>query len=386
MSLSHRGRLLAGSLAFLLALSGGVFADSEPAAEIPETLEARIDALEAELHRLRAELAELRAEGEATPSAPAARAASGSVFNPDLSINALTTLTFDSRDLSDARFGVDEIEVALSGVVDPFASYFASLVFRDDEVEIEEAYATLPHLISPLSLTLGRRLVPVGLWNPLHKHAWPLNNEPLVVQSFLGAPHLLGTGATFEGTWGADTAFTLLGGVATAVESSQFTEDGLEHPLWYARMQGFREQGTGGLQVGLNVLHGPVNPEATLGATTWGLDAKWRTGSAAQQNRTLLQAEYWRNERDGLLSNFSGQGAYLLAERQVAREWTLGGRIEFADDSFGAERTDRWSLAATWQPSEFQRWRLQLDQIDGRDEQVTLQSLFTLGPHPAHPF
>lgn len=384
MSLSRpSARWLALGVACLLPTMP-VFAEASTDPDVPDALEARIDALEAELQQLRAELEALRQPAPAvTPTSSASRQ---NAFNPDIGVNALSTLIFDSGELSDARFDFNELELSVSGVVDPFASYYASLVFLGEEVEVEEAYATLTNFPADLTTTVGRRLIPVGLWNPTHRHAWPLNNAPLVIENFLGSPHLLGTGVTTEYTWGGSTAWTASAGAYTELEGSQFVEQGLEHPLLTARVQAFVEQPEGGLQFGINALHGPVNDEGTLGSTLIGLDAKWRTGNKADLNRWLVQGEWWLNDRDGLLSDFSATGAYLLAERDVARDWTLGGRLEFAEDTFGDQSQDRWSLYANWQRSEFQRWRLQFDQTDGHDEQVSLQALFTLGPHPAHPF
>lgn len=362
--------------------------DAAPPAADPDTIESRIDALEAELEALRAELDLLRADEAITPesSAPAAPATGSNVFNPDIGINAITSLNFDTDQLEDATIDFEEIEMSIAGVVDPYASYFAALIFSGEAVEVEEAYATLTNFPADLTTTVGRRLVPLGLWNPTHKHAWPLNNPPLVIGNFLGEPHLLGTGLNSEYTWGDDIAWTASAGVWTELEGAQFVEKGLEHPLLTGRVSAFIEQPEGGVQIGFNAAHGSTNATGTLGATLVGLDAKYRTGTKANRDRLLIQGEYWMNDRDGLLSDFSASGAYLLAERDIARDWALGGRIEFAEDSLGADSNDRWSLYANWARTEFYRWRLQFDQTDGVDERISLQALITLGPHPAHPF
>lgn len=385
-------RTMGAALCFAMILAWPALAEEavpappayDDAEQTVEELRAEVAELKDRLNDLEEKLAELITAPAPDTAAPSSQPSSNAL-NPDIGVNAIASIQFPTDELGDAAIDFEELELSIAGVVDPYASYFAALVFEGEAVEVEEAYATLTNFPADLTTSFGRRLLPVGLWNPLHRHAWPMNNGPLVLQEFLGDPHAIGTGISSEYTWGESPTFTATAGVATEMEG-QFTQKGLEHPLLHGRLQGFWDSPGDGLQLGANVVHGAVNEEGTLGATLIGLDAKWRGGSAQDYDKTLVQAEAWWGERDGLLNDFDAFGWYLLGERQLARDWTVGARVEATESLTGMESTDRFSLYANWARTEFYRWRLQYDLANGDDDNISLQALFTLGPHPAHPF
>ena len=83
---------------------------------------------------------------------------------------------------------------------------------------------------------------------------------------------------------------------------------------------------------------------------------------------------------------FRRDGGYAYLETFLGRRYSLGVRGDYAQDP--AEDVDRqrtWSAFATWFPSEFQRLRLQVDQVDlggeDDDQRLTLQWTAFLGSH-----
>ena len=83
--------------------------------------------------------------------------------------------------------------------------------------------------------------------------------------------------------------------------------------------------------------------------------------------------------------------SYASADYQLARRWTLGGRIDRSDRPFNSSLVDNGgSLVLTFWPSEFAQLRGQYrltryaENFDAHEAFVQLQ--FALGAHGAHPF
>ncbi len=144
---------------------------------------------------------------------------------------------------------------------------------------------------------------------------------------------------------------------------------------------------------------------------------KYAPNGNAQNTHFKLQGEYfWRKEsgnltydRDGALgltnaSSYSSRqsGGYLQGVYQFMPEWRVGARHDRLDpgtvgygtnaaylDSSGFN-PQRYALMLDYTPSEFGRFRLQVQQSkllpDLTDNQVFLQYILTLGAHGAHKY
>src|SRR5688572_1151537 len=94
----------------------------------------------------------------------------------------------------ETRFGVREVELALQAAVDPYFRGDIFIGFSDVEgVHIEQAFLTTT-AVPAFEFRLGRFLMPVGKINVTHRHDLHTIEYPWVVQRFLGAEGLKGTG------------------------------------------------------------------------------------------------------------------------------------------------------------------------------------------------
>lgn len=149
----------------------------------------------------------------------------------------------------------------------------------------------------------------------------------------------------------------------------------------------------------------------------WGIDAvfKYDSGSSYGKGDWVLQAEYLYQELDtrvtfsaddpatvGERRELVTDGFYVQGEYGFLPRWTIGARYDVLGltnevrGPGGTEEIDdseRLSLALSWNPTEFSRFRLQGSFADIATEDgkldfdgVYLQYSFNFGAHPAHRF
>lgn len=128
----------------------------------------------------------------------------GTEFNPAISVIADFTYAHFTEDLDappgfelggddhghghgvEEGFQLREVELTLSGTVDPYFDAMATFGFTTDEVEVEEAYVTTRMLPAGLQLKAGKFLSDVGYINKQHIHNWLFVDEPWMREYFFG--------------------------------------------------------------------------------------------------------------------------------------------------------------------------------------------------------
>src|SRR5262249_15147465 len=141
--------------------------------------------------------------GPSAPAAPTAGPTQPSWFtralqtlNPDIAAIAdITTGYYSDRartnvsgdDPRDTGFTVQELEVALQAVVDPYfrADIFLTIPSRGG-TETEEAYVTTTHMPGNLQLRAGMFRAPFGRQNTQPLHLQDFTRRPAVNPIFLG--------------------------------------------------------------------------------------------------------------------------------------------------------------------------------------------------------
>ena len=139
----------------------------------------------------------------------------------DLSLDGLFTvgssteenveeLQLGGHDPNQRGFSVQNVELVLSGAVDPYFRGQGNVAFFIDsegetQVELEEAFLESLSLPANLQLRAGQYLTEFGRHNPTHPHAWSFVDAPLVNARFLGPDGLRNPGARLS--WLAPTPF-----------------------------------------------------------------------------------------------------------------------------------------------------------------------------------
>ncbi len=335
-------------------------------------------------------------------------------------------------------FTAQEVEVALSAIVDP---YFRGDVFLTipnlDGIEVEEAFATTTSLPWSLQVKAGSFRSAFGRQNGQHLHVQDFTRRPLINAAFLGPDGLRGPGV--QVSWLAPLPFFLtLYGEAFSIRADapvvqegeigdpagSFGADGARRPVLAAEAKVFYPFGDewsvyGGLNFASGKSPGLAFQHADSELVTAGagretqlyggdLYVKWKPANVAQGYESVaLQGEVILRHfggGDALPEEWDG-GAYAQAVVQLARRWFVGlrGDLIGIPASSVTARTVRVGTSLTWQGSEFARVRLyaEAERANLGSTAPTavlaevqpswapaafLQLEFSLGAHGAHPF
>jgi hypothetical protein len=336
-------------------------------------------------------------------------------------------------------FSLGESELTLTANVDPyFFGNVTAAVSGDNEIDIEEAFFRTMALREGFTLKGGRFFSGVGYLNEVHAHAWDFVDQPLAYQAFLGgqyaqngvqlkwlAPTDLflelglesGSGERFPGTrrnangLNALAAFVHAGG---DIGDSASWRGGVSYLRQHADDRRFDT---------VDAFDAPVVDSFTGTSRLWVADFvyKWSPHGNPTQRYFKIQGEYLRRTESGDLTfdadgaaladgyRSSQWGAYLQAVYQFRPRWRAGLRYDYLDSGtpgiglvesgalsaadfarLSAATPSRTTLMLDFSPSEFSRMRAQYAWDDarnnGRDGQLFLQYLYSLGAHGAHKY
>jgi len=421
----HRFRRSAPAAALLLAAAAARAQDAPK----NEDLEDRIAELEDKVEALSRPKPEVKL---LDLSLSGLFAAGGSTATED----ELESLQGGGHDPHKRGFTVQNVELAMSGAVDPYFRGDLFLVtFLDaegeTEVELEEAYATTTGLPGGLQARAGHFFTEFGRLNPSHPHSWDFVDQPVVSTRMFGADGMRAPGARLSWLAPAGIPLEVLGTAQNANGETMTSFLGAEGEdqvggrpraapdvrspadlAYSGRVQASLDASPS--TVALLGASGSFGPNGTgtsgrtriLGAD---LTVKWKPPA----NDHGFPFVTWQTEAmsrrfhaDEFLvpgmpffphETLEDVGAYSQVTWGFERGWTAGARWDWADgihgdpegDPFRDHRT-RGALALTWFPSEFSKVRLQVNrdrsEALGESTSVWIQFEFVLGAHGAHKF
>lgn len=419
----------------------------EQVAQIRQEYEQRLQAMENRL-KVTAQTAEAAAEkAHAGAAAPAGAISSPSLFNPDISLilqgryhhakgdGQITGFLPAGHEHGGGRgFSLDHTELTLSASIDPYFRGFANFAVADGEVETEEAWAQTTALGRGVTLKAGRYLSGIGYINEQHPHAWDFANQNLAYAAMLGE-HYIQDGVQLK--WLAPTPLFLEFGLEAGQGANWGDRNALGSKAAYVHL-GDDLGDSHSWRAGLSYLRtkadgreghwnddNGVEAETTFSGVSkyWIADFvwKWAPGGNPKYQNFKFQAEYLKRNESGNLAcanNTADGGActgltdayrakqsgwYAQGVYQFQPRWRVGyrydrlsvGTVDFGPGFAGVlskpdYTPNRHSLMLDYNPSEFSRLRLQLARDKGEqgltDNQVTLQYIYSLGPHGAHKF
>lgn len=351
-----------------------------------------------------------------TSSAPAADRPAGMLgnaqaaiqsFNPDISLNGDFIGQYrDHQGNSPVRkFDFRELEIGFSGAVDPYTRADAIVtvgsVGNESEVDLEEGYLTFFQLPANLQARVGKFRTEFGKTNPVHLHALPWTDYPLVIQRYFGEEGLSGTGG--ELSWLVPNAWNQYIAIVYEIQDNDndklFAGEESNDVMHVGHLKTFWELSpTDTLEVGASLATGPNNFRHTLHrSNAEGVDVtyRWKPKDAGLYRSFLWQTEIIAAQAEIRGGTESSWGMYSAGEYQFARRWKIGVRFDRTQLPFDSSLTERgYSGYLTFLQSEFVFWRLAYEFIDRNfrddnvrdDQRLLLQLNFTLGTHPAHKY
>jgi hypothetical protein len=360
--------------------------------------------------------------------------------------NELRSLEAGGHDPKNRGFTVQNVELTLSGVVDPYLRGDSNIVLQIDEsgetvIELEEAYLTSLDLPFNLQLKAGQFFSSFGRLNPVHPHAWDFVDQPVVNSRLFGPDGLRSQGIQLA--WLTPLPFfaELTGSVQNAHgETATSFRDApgevlagrtlIERDvrsaadlLYLLRLRtSFDPTDEVTLVPGISAVFGPNASAPRTHTSIYGADlyAKWKPLINDQGWPFVAwqsEAMYRFYEAGAVLDagvpvesqrTLGDYGFYSQLTWGFARPWVVGLRYDNARgerDAFASadlnydsatdslrDARQRYSAVATYYPSEFSKVRLQYNfdhsqfLSEGKAHSAYVQFEILFGAHGAHKF
>ena len=336
--------------------------------------------------------------------------------NPDISAIGDVRASF-VENAEEAELDLHEVEIAITGPVNPYASAAVYIGVHDgSEFEIEEAKLMLDrYLPGGFGLTAGRFLLDFGQLNEVHAHAYPFLDRPLVHEVLFGEDGVLDVGARLDWIAPVD-AVTLRAAAGVVGGESAAGGHGHEHeeaivgedpaheeeeeddpPLAFTgRLDLFGEPSeTVSFRLGGSVL-GDREGEALFFTPDVKLRVETGPRSVLVVNAEAVfgdvdvdyheEARAVHEEEDSVSPN----GVFVSADYRFDKRFNGGGFFETSTEREDDDhRTDRFGAFVGYSlMEESTLFRLRVRQTEPHEEDgafdITLQALFGLGPHSPH--
>jgi hypothetical protein len=351
----------------------------------------------------------------------------------------LEALQTGAHDPNQRGFTVQNIELTLSGNVDPYFTAIGHLIFGIDRegesfLEVEEAYLTSTALPANLQLRAGQFFTQFGRLNPQHPHAWAFVDQPLINGRMFGGDGMRGPGMQLSYL----VPLPVYAEAMVALQNSQGEtmasfrsapgEDLFGRTLIERQVVGvgdlvitprlatsFNPSDTQTVLLGVSGAFGPNGSGESARTQILGIDLyyKWKPLQTVKGWPFVAwQSEIMKREYDNAAveddpvtipdealseEQLQDWGGYTQVIWGFAPRWVAGVRGDYAAGKDGdltdplRERRVRFATDLTFYPSEFSKWRVQYnrDDVQSREDiahSVFLQWEFLIGTHGAHTF
>jgi hypothetical protein len=357
----------------------------------------------------------------------------------------------------DEGFNLREMELAFIASVDPYFDAVALLAVAEEGIEAEEVYVQTRSLPGGLQLKAGKFLSGIGYINRQHPHQWDFVDQNLAYELLLGGHGLneKGVQATWmpptpfylqlgtELLQGTNEKFSNYVGPEEypPVDIPGIPSDpGPRIPAHkpgprlftgFAKIApnlGFSHALQFGGSYGYSRAHQEIHdhdgdgvPESVFDGTgsIWGVDLVYKHDAPREYGAgdLTIQGEYFNRTRDmrvlgvDLFTKYKNDGWYAQAVYGIAPRFQLAARMSqagitnerslrgaLADFVQGGalvnyKTSSQYSVAATFNPTEFSRIRAQYNHgrtwvggVEQKFHQVFVQLQVSLGAHGAHRF
>jgi hypothetical protein len=322
-------------------------------------------------------------------------------FNPDIGVIGDFQSSYTSKGDKNFDMYLNETELSLQAVVDPYlrADFFLSFG-RDPEtnkygVEVEEGYLTTLSLPAKLQLKAGKFREAVGRINPTHPHALPFIDLPNAYVNYFGQDGLNDEGVSLSWlipnkAFYQELVFQTTSGFA---ETPSFTRSEGNHLIYLGHFKNFftlNDNTT--LELGFTGISGPNDSSHITNIGAADLTYKWKPVQMNTYKSVTWQSEfYYSNAHYGESVSKNSLGLYSFLEYQIAKRWFFTGRYDYAEKPYDKSIIEQaYSLTAGWYATEFSKIEIEAkttdDNIESRFYQAWIRCIFVIGAHGAHQY
>jgi hypothetical protein len=320
--------------------------------------------------------------------------------NPDIGVIGDFQTSYISKGKKNINAYLNETEVSLQAVVDPYARADFFVSFGRDPatgkygVEVEEGYLTTLSLPARLQLKVGKFKEAVGRINPTHAHALPFIDLPNAYVNYFG-DGLNDEGASLS--WLLPTkkvyqefVFQVTSGSS---ESPSFTRGETNRLIYLGHLKNFftlNDNAT--LELGLTGISGPNDSARVTNIAAADITYKWKPVKMNTYKSLTWQSEFYSGHADYTATDSRNSfGLYSFVEYQIAKRWFLTGRYDYAQRPSDKNIVEQaYSLTAGWYATEFSKMEIEgkttEDNIQSRYYQAWLRWIFVIGAHGAHQY
>lgn len=318
------------------------------------------------------------------------------IFNPDIAVIGNFVGAAGSNAIEPMpALQLEEAELSLQAVVDPYARADFFLAASPEGLEVEEGFLTFPTLPGGLLMKVGKMKAQFGKANTLHSHVMPQVDQPLVIRNLLGGDEGLNdSGISVSRLIPNSFMFLEATGEVYQGENDLFASHTRSDLAYVARLRGYRDvtEGTN-LDLGTSFAYGHNDAGEDTTTRVFGIDAtlRYRPLRRAIYKRLVGRTELLWSRRGETAGDVSAFGIYGSGEYQFARRWFAGARYDWSERAYDTSLVDKGpSLLVTYWPSEFSQIRGQYRHTNYAEgvnsNEVLFQFLFSIGAHGAHAF
>ena len=333
------------------------------------------------------------------PVSPPVRSAISA--NPDMGVIGDFRGSYISKGKRNVNAYLNETEVSLQSIVDPYAraDFFVSFG-RDPEtgkygVGIEEGYLTTLSLPARLQLKVGKFKEAVGRINPTHSHALPFIDLPNAYVNYFGEGGLNDEGASLSWLlpnkkFYQELIFQTTSG---ASESPSFSRGDNNRFIYLGHLKNFfslNDDAT--LEFGLTGITGPNDSSRSTTIGSVDITYKWKPVKMNTYRSFTWQSEFYFSKA-GYTATESRKsfGLYSFMQYQLSKRWFLTGRYDYAQKPSDKNILEKaWSLTGGWYATEFSKIELEgkttENTIQPRFYEAWLRWIFVIGAHGAHQY
>ena len=322
--------------------------------------------------------------------------------------------TFTENEFAD-RISLRETELAIQGVLDPYARADFFITFEDGGAPtIEEGYVTWLYLPFGLQAKAGIFRTGFGRMNRTHRPEISQIDYPSPIKNFLGEEGQKEPGISISGLipnpW--DIYSELTGEILTPSEEGAKGRDQIYLAHW---KNFFAITNNSSIELGFSFQTRDISDtdDATLTKRNYrqtmeGIDLTyiWRPAGQRLYKSFTWQTEFFASQREAGsfddngftedVKDIDSLGFYTFGEYQLTRRLFAGVRFDYSQFPTN-DKDSEWAITpyVTFWQSEFTRLRLEyshkernsdITPVEEGDNSLTLQATFTLGSHRPHPF